>query len=148
MEDLSLHILDIVENGVRASATEVHVEIIDNEEREEFTLVIQDNGTGMNDELAQRASDPFFTTKDGKKTGLGLSLLSQSAEETGGSMTVESKEGEGTRVTAVFKKNHIDMRPLGNIPETMTTLIAGNPDVRFILDYVEGGNRSRFDSSE
>lgn len=148
MEDLSLHILDIVENGVRASATEVHVEIIDNEEREEFTLVIQDNGAGMNDELAQRASDPFFTTKDGKKTGLGLSLLSQSAEETGGSMTVESKEGEGTRVTAVFKKNHIDMRPLGNIPETMTTLIAGNPDVRFILDYVEGGNRSRFDSSE
>jgi signal transduction histidine kinase len=148
MEDLSLHILDVVENGVRANATEIHVEITENEEQQELTLVIEDNGKGMSEEMLNQASDPFFTTKGGKKIGLGLSLLSQSAEETGGTVTVTSKEGEGTRVTAIFKTDHIDMRPLGDIPETMSTLIAGNPDVRFILDYIEGENRSRFDSSE
>jgi signal transduction histidine kinase len=148
MEDLSLHILDVVENGVRANATEIHVEITENEEQQELTLVIEDNGKGMSEEMLNQASDPFFTTKGGKKIGLGLSLLSQSAEETGGTVTVTSKEGEGTRVTAIFKTDHIDMRPLGDIPETMSTLIAGNPDVRFILDYIEGETRSRFDSNE
>jgi len=148
MQDISLHILDIVENSIRADARTIHIEIGEYPGEDRLRVCIRDDGSGMDSETAGKALDPFFTTKTGKKVGLGLSLLQQAAEQTGGTLTIDSKEGEGTCITAVFVLSHPDMKPLGNIFETMAALIAGYPFLRFIYDYKKGDDVFHFDSSK
>lgn len=146
MEDLSLHILDIAENAIRAQAKKILIEISEDEREDRFTVCIQDDGKGMDGETVENVLDPFFTTKSGKKVGLGLALLSQAAQQTGGDLKIDSGQGHGTKVTAIFKLSHPDMKPMGDISETMATLIAGNPSIRFIYDYKKGDHRFHFDS--
>ncbi|MHC4635752.1 MAG: ATP-binding protein [Planctomycetota bacterium] len=148
MEDLSLHILDIAENGVRAGGKKIMIELLEDKSRDRLSLSIEDNGKGMDRKTMDRAVDPFFTTKDSKKAGLGLALLSQAARQAGGELKIDSKEGKGTKVTAVFQLSHPDMKPIGDIYATMITLVAGNPSTQFILDYKKGDYSYHFDSSE
>ncbi len=146
MEDLSLHILDIVENAIRAKAKKVIIEILEDESKGLLTLRISDNGEGMSHETVNKSLDPFFTTKDRKKVGLGLSLLSQAAQQTGGELRIDSEKGRGTKVTAVFKLTHLDMKPVGDVLKTIATLITGNPEIRFIYSYKKGNYNYHFDS--
>ena len=148
MIDLSLHILDVTENGVRAGAKKIAIKIVEDEINDKLTVCIEDDGKGMDKETVKKAMDPFFTTKNGKKFGLGLSLLGQAAQQADGNMTVDSKEGKGTKVAATFKLSHPDTKPMGNIVETITTLIAANPAVQFIFDYKTGDEHYHFDSFE
>ena len=146
MQDLSLHILDIAENATRAGGSKIVIEILEDESKDKLTVCIQDNGKGMNAETIKKALDPFFTTKGGKKVGLGLSLLAQAAQQAGGDLKIDSEEGKGTKVTAVFQLSHPDMKPIGNIIETMTVLVAGNPSTQFVLNYKNGDDNYHFDS--
>ena len=146
MEDLSLHILDVAENAVRANAKKVIIEVIEDKNKQLLILRIEDDGDGMDKETVERALDPFFTTKEGKGVGLGLSLLSQAAHQTGGSFKIDSEQGKGTGVKAVFKRGHPDMKPRGDILQTIATLVAGNPAVQFIYDYKKEGYNYHFDS--
>lgn len=135
MLELSLHILDIVENSTRAEAKTVYITIIEDTTRDILSLEIRDNGSGMSEDVLKKAMDPFFTTKTVRNIGLGLPMLAQAAEITKGKFIIESKGGEGTRVTAEFKLSHIDRQPLGDIASTLVTLIAGNTDVDFIYRH-------------
>ena len=148
MQDLSLHILDIAQNAIRAGGDRIAIEIVEDQKQNKLVVCIEDNGVGMDDETIKKAMDPFFTTKNGKKFGLGLSLLAQAAQQADGTFEVDSKEGVGTKVTAVFVLDHPDTKPMGNMIETMTTLIAAYPATQFILDYKEGANHYHFDSFE
>ncbi|MCL4538578.1 MAG: ATP-binding protein [Bacteroidetes bacterium] len=131
MEDLSLHILDIVENSLRANAKHIEIKLIQDEKKDRLTLEIIDDGEGMSEETRKQSLNPFFTTREGKKIGLGLSFLAQSAEEAGGKLEIESMKGKGTKVTAEFTLSHIDRKPIGNIEETVRCLKATHPDVCF-----------------
>ena len=131
MLELSMHIMDIVENSVNAGATEVTVCIEENQKLDRLNIEITDNGKGMDDAMVEKALDPFVTTKEGKKVGLGLSMLSEAARKAGGEMTMDSLPGKGTIVRATFGLTHLDRQPLGDMTETMITLIIGNPDVEF-----------------
>lgn len=146
MEDLSLHILDIAENAVRAGATEVEIELMESRNCETLELRILDDGKGMDEQTLSRATDPFFTTRDASRVGLGLPLLSQAAEEAGGRLRVASREGRGTEVVATFRYDHPDMRPMGDICGTLAALVAGHPSVRFVFESNTGGERVHFDS--
>ena len=137
MEDLSLHIIDVVENSLRARATRVSIRFIENPAERTLTLEIEDNGHGMDEETARGVVNPFFTTKEGKRFGLGVALLAQAAEETGGRLTVESAEGVGTKVTALFRTDSIDMKPLGDIGGTLRILTVTNPDVEIEFDVID-----------
>ncbi len=148
MEDLSLHILDIAENATRAGGKKIVIEITENVDDDRLTIRIEDNGKGMDRQTLEEATNPFFTTKGGKRFGLGLSFLAQAARQTGGELTIESREGVGTKVIAVFRPSHPDMKPMGNIAETMTILIAGNPAVRFVFDHRTPESHYHFDSFE
>ncbi|HAL57725.1 MAG TPA: hypothetical protein DCP63_14965 [Bacteroidetes bacterium] len=139
MEDVSLHILDIAENAIRAKARNVEIRVIQNDREDTLILEITDDGMGMNEEETKRSVDPFFTTKAGKKVGLGLPFLAQSAEEAEGMMIVESAVGRGTKVTAVFKLRHIDRKPLGNLDETVRCLKAAHPEVDFFFECLTPG---------
>ena len=135
MEDLSLHILDIVENSLRANARNIEIQIIENRTEDTLTLEVKDDGEGMSEETRAHAADPFFTTKNGKKTGLGLPFLAQSAREAGGKLEIESAEGKGTTVRAVFQRSHIDRKPIGSLEETLRCLTATHPGVNFCFDF-------------
>ncbi len=148
MEDLSLHLLDIMENSLEAQANRIEVRIHEDPEADLLTMEIRDDGRGMDPDTLENAADPFFTTRKTRRFGLGLSMLSESAKATGGEMTVDSSPGKGTRVRAVFHPGHIDMKPLGDIPETLLTLIAGHPEIELRYEHTVAGNAFSFDSAD
>ena len=136
MEDISLHIMDIAENSLRAGAQNVNIRIIHNKKNHTLILEIEDDGKGMDDKTLNNAANPFFTTKDDKKFGLGLSLLSQAAEATGGKLIVEKRSATGIRICATFHSDHIDMTPIGNVNKTIRVLKSLHPEVRFSFDNI------------
>ena len=152
MKELSLNILDISENSVKAGATltEIYLE----ESKDTLTLRIVDDGCGMPEEIVKSVTDPFYTTRTTRKVGLGLPLLKMAAEQTGGSIEISSqikeKEGDphGTAVTAHFNKNHIDFTPIGDVCETVLTLIQGHPDTDFLFLHTKDGKEVRLDTRE
>jgi signal transduction histidine kinase len=139
VEDLSLHILDIVENSLRANARNVGIRLLEDPAEARVVLEVTDDGDGMDPETLRRSTDPFFTTKDGKKAGLGLAFLAESAREAGGTMEVVSEKGKGTKVVAVFGLHHIDRVPLGDIEETLRCLRATHPDVTLRFEQERTG---------
>ena len=137
MEDISLHVLDIVENSIRANARNINIVIMEDKKNDLLALVIEDDGEGMDDKTRENALNPFFTTKKGKKIGLGLPFLSHSAEEANGAMKVESEPGKGTVITATFKLGHIDRKPFGNLNETLKCLRITHPEINITFDHVK-----------
>ena len=148
MLELSLHILDIVENSTRAGASIVNIDITEDTAKDTLSLDIRDNGSGMSEDLLKKVTDPFFTTKTVRNVGLGLPMLAQAAERTEGKFIIESKGGEGTRVAVDFKLSHIDRQPLGDISGTLVTLIAGDPDIEFIYRHRRNGQSYILDTRE
>ncbi len=147
MDDISLHILDIAENSIRADAKTIAITITRDVKHNILSVIITDDGKGMDPETLAKVRDPFFTTK-GKKTGLGIPFLAQAAEQTGGTMSVDSTPGKGTRVAATFQWAHMDRPPIGSVADTLLTLIAGHPDADFIYEEQEGDRSFRIDTRE
>jgi signal transduction histidine kinase len=147
MQDLSLHILDIIENSVNAGSTRVEVRILENASADLLTLKIRDNGRGMDAETARKALDPFYTTKPGKRVGLGIPLLAQAAREGGGALALDARPGRGISMTATFKISHPDLKPMGDIEGTMRMLRITHPDIEFIYDYVRKQDQPKGESS-
>lgn len=139
MKEISLNILDIAENSVKAKASNIAISIIENNEKLSFSIL--DDGVGMEKDFLEKVTNPFTTTRTTRPVGLGIPLLKMSAEQTGGSFNIESKyikdfpNNHGTLTSATFYKNHIDFTPLGNIIETVVTLVQGNPDIDFIFTH-------------
>ncbi len=139
MKELSLNILDITENSVKAGAA--LTSILVDEEGNTLKLTIEDNGSGMSEEILKGVTDPFYTTRTTRKVGMGLPLLKLAAEQTGGYMTVQSKtreadpEDHGTKVEALFYQDSIDFTPLGDVVSTICTLIQGHPDTDFYFRH-------------
>ncbi len=148
MRELSLHILDIAENGITAGAD--CIQIVVNEKRTEdlLTIVIQDNGRGMPADKFQNPTNPFITTRKIRRVGLGLSLLAAAAERCEGNMAIDTEPGRGTRVEASFRYGHIDRAPLGDMAATITTLITGNPQVDFVYTHIIDNNDFVLDTRE
>ncbi|MCJ7704623.1 MAG: ATP-binding protein [Desulfobacterales bacterium] len=138
MEDLSLHILDIVENAIAAKARRIEVSVVEEPGEDRLTIEIKDDGFGMDEEVRQKAMDPFFTTRTSRKVGLGLSFLAQAAQEAGGKLEIESRPEDGTKVRATFQYGHIDRKPLGSMTETIAMLFFGNPGIDFHYTHVKG----------
>lgn len=142
MKELSLNILDIAENSVKAKATLTEISVEEN--AEQIIITITDDGHGMTEETLKTVTDPFYTTRTTRKVGMGLPLLKLEAELTEGSLTVTSKyiseypQEHGTKVCAVFYKNHIDCTPLGDVVSSIITLIQGHPDTDFLFTHKTG----------
>lgn len=148
MEDISLHILDVAENGIRAGAKLLLITITEDAQNDSLTVTIQDNGRGMAPDFLKRVLDPFVTTRTTRKVGLGLSLFQQSARDAGGDLVVESELGTGTTVKVFMRHGHIDRKPMGNMPETMLSLIEGNPDVDFVYTHIRNGKKYVLDTRD
>lgn len=148
MKDLASHILDIVQNSIRANATLIGIDIEENQELNELKITISNNGKGMTKEVAKRATDPFYTSRTTRKVGLGLSLLKQNAEMTGGSFCLESEPGKGTKVTAVFGLNHLDRPETGDLAGTLLLLICSPDGPEYVFQHQTPAGKFELDTRE
>ncbi|MEZ4357439.1 MAG: ATP-binding protein [Eubacteriales bacterium] len=148
MRDVSSHILDICQNAITANASLIKITINVDEKKDTLVLNIIDNGSGMDEDLAKKADSPFFTTKANAKIGLGLSLLKEACLETGGSFKFESKQHVGSLIMAVFKLSSIDIPPLGELSETIFSLIAVNQHIDFEIELKNGEKGFSIDTKE
>lgn len=124
----------------------ITITLVEDNGKDLLTLDIADNGRGMPAAVIAQVLDPFYTTRTTRKIGFGLSLLSQSAREAGGDMSVHSTEGRGARISAYFQNSHVDRKPLGNLADTFSVLIAGNPDIDFVIACSLKGKEFLFDT--
>lgn len=148
MTELSLNVLDVVENSTRAKATLIEVDIHADTAQDQLTIVIKDNGCGMDEKQLATVTDPFFTTRSTRKVGLGVPFFKYAAESTGGSFTIESEKNVGTTVKAVFGLSHIDRMPLGDMVSTMHTLVCCHPDTDFVYHYTYNDRSFTMDTRE
>lgn len=135
MKDISLHILDIAENSVTAGAQTLQIVIEEMPAQDLYTLVIEDDGKGMETDFVMKVTDPWITTRTTRRFGLGLPLLHQNCELAGGSLDIVSQQGKGTSVKAVFQLSHIDRPPAGDIPTTLRLLMAARPDLHLVYEH-------------
>ena len=135
MPEIALNVLDIAQNSVRAEASLIQISVDVDETADTLTITIEDNGCGMTAEQTARVTDPFFTTRTTRKIGLGVPFFKMAAESTGGSFSIQSEPGVGTKVTAVFGLSHIDRMPLGDMNGTIYTLITFNTQIDFLYTY-------------
>jgi hypothetical protein len=148
MEELSLHILDIAENSIRAQAKLIRIQIEEYRDRDLLVLTISDDGSGMTEEQKKTALDPFYTTKITRRFGLGLSLLAEAARAAGGVLSLQSSPGAGTEIKAHFQLSHIDRQPTGDMSQTLVTLITGHPDIDFLYSHRVNGELFSLDTRE
>ena len=148
MEDLSLHILDIAENSISASAKRIEIRIDEDQTNDLLTIEIKDDGKGMDKQTLQKVLDPFFTTRTTRRVGLGLSLLAQATRESNGKIELDSKPGGGTKIKASFRFSHLDRKPMGDIDETLRTLVIGHPEIDFLYEHKKNNSIYRFDTRE
>ncbi len=135
MQELSLHILDIVQNSIRAKATKIQIEIYEDLVNNQLKIIMKDNGSGIDEELVKAIKNPFSTTRTTRKVGLGIPLLLEACQRCNGDLDIASQVGVGTTITATFKHDHIDRAPMGDIVSTITMLILSSPEIRYIFTY-------------
>ena len=152
MKELSLNILDVAENSVKAGAS--LTQILLDEHDGVLTLEIVDDGCGMDEDIVRSVVDPFYTTRTTRKVGMGIPLLKLACEQTGGSLSISSVTQDadpvnhGTHVTATFFMDHIDFTPLGDVCSSVLTLIQGHPDTDFLFRHVRDGRAVELDTRE
>ena len=148
MNDLSLHVLDIVQNSITAGADLISIDVIENIPENTLTIRISDNGKGMSPEQLAQVTDPYFTSRTTRKVGLGVPLFKQNAEMTGGHFSIESALGKGTTTTAVFGHNHLDRPPLGDMANAVVLLASSNPTLDFVYTYRYNEHTYVFDTRQ
>ena len=148
MQELSMNIMDVAENSVRAGASIIEITVDEKPSADFLTVTISDNGCGMSHEQIKSVIDPFYTTRSTRKVGLGVPFFKMAAELTGGTFLIESEVGKGTVVKASFVRSSIDLMPLGNINETISSLIYCNPQIDFVYTRRFEDNEMTLDTRE
>ncbi|MBR2924007.1 MAG: sensor histidine kinase [Clostridia bacterium] len=146
MRDLSMHVLDIAQNSIKAGATLVTI-TFDKDENNMLRFTVEDNGCGMSEEFLKKVTDPFTTTRTTRKVGLGIPMLKQSAEMSDGAFSIQSTVNVGTTISATFHLGHIDCIPMGEICDTLLTLVTLNPEApEFVFQARAGESEALFDT--
>ena len=148
MKDLSLHILDIVQNSISAKASLTQITIDEDKFNNRYVLTIEDNGSGMSPDILAKVTDPYTTSRKTRKVGMGLPLLKLNAELASGRLDITSELGVGTKVTAVFEFDHIDRVPIGDIAGVVVMLASMNPNLEFIYKHITPKGEYIFDTKE
>ncbi len=148
MQEISLNILDIAQNSVRAEASLIEITVKELTDEDVLSFSVKDNGCGMDEKMVSSVTDPFTTTRTTRKVGLGIPLLKMAAEQTGGGIFIKSAKGKGTILTATFSYRHIDRQPLGDISSVIMSLISMNPDIDFVYTHIYNEKSFTLDTRE
>jgi len=145
LRELSLHILDIAANSIAAGATRISIYVEENQIADRLIIRITDNGKGMSQEMIDKVTDPFVTSRTERNIGLGIPLLKEAAEACNGSLKISSEPGKGTAVEVQFQLSHIDRMPLGDLADTFLALEVGTPEVHWSFDVKKDDKEFSFD---
>jgi len=148
VRELSLHILDVLENSIKAGATHTELTIEEELGRDILRIVVRDNGRGMSEEFARQVLDPFVTTRTTRHVGLGLPLLAAAVERCNGGLSIESEPGVGTTVTATFQHSHIDRAPLGDIVTSLMAVVLSKRPVNIHYTHTVDDRSFELDTEE
>ncbi|MFA6661060.1 MAG: ATP-binding protein [Bacilli bacterium] len=148
MVTLAMHMIDIVQNAIRAQAGVITIGLEEQGRASALLFRVKDDGTGMDRQSRERVSDSFFTTRTTRRVGLGIPLLKMTCEQTGGSFRVQSAEGSGTTIEALYRTDHPDCLPLGDLAGSLVMLVKANPEIRFCFSYRIDATEFRFDTGE
>lgn len=148
MKELSLHILDIMQNSITAGASLVELTVIEDIKADILKFTISDNGCGMSPEMVKKVIDPFTTSRTTRKVGMGIPLLKLAAENTGGGIELSSEVGKGTVISATFGYSNIDRQPLGNMAETMLGIVTSYEETDFVYIHRVNDKEYKFDTRE
>jgi Signal transduction histidine kinase len=135
MPDIAMHLLDIIFNSIHAKAHLIKIYIKDSQKEDRIVCRIEDDGCGMDEQTQIEVQNPFFTTRTTRDVGLGIPLFKQGALQTGGQFHLASKLGEGTVIEAIYVKSNIDCPSLGDLAETLVTLIQADEKIAYEVDY-------------
>lgn len=148
MKELSLHLLDLVQNSVEAGAKDIYIEMKKDLINKKLMLRIKDNGKGIPPEMLEELKNPFFTTRKTRKVGLGIPLFWELIRNCDGSLEIKSEVGKGTEIIAEVPYHCIDLPPLGDLPGTILSIIATNPDLNFSFRFEKNGDVFDFSTIE
>lgn len=148
MKDLSLHIMDIIQNSIEAGAALITLIIREDILANRMEIAIEDNGRGMTAEILERVADPYYTSRKTRKVGMGIPLFRQTAQQSGGDLMIESQPGKGTKVVTSLQHDHIDRPVLGDIAGVVSLIAGSNPEKDFIYKHHVNGNEYIFDTRE
>lgn len=148
MREISLHILDVMQNSIEAEASRIDLLIEQDTMTDSLVVTVADNGRGMDEAYAKAVLDPFVTSRRTRRVGLGLPLLKASAERSGGTLRVESQVGKGTTVTATFGLSNIDRPPMGNLKDTLLSVIVANANLDVHYEHRVDGEYFELDTAE
>jgi anti-sigma regulatory factor (Ser/Thr protein kinase) len=146
MRDLSLHILDLVQNSLEAGGKNITLTVVEDTEKDWLTFSVTDDGRGMTPEFAGQARDPFTTSRTTRKVGLGLSLIDMSTRRAGGGLSIKSRPGQGAKITAVYRYSHIDRPPLGDIAQTVKIIVISYQQIFFRYEHSKNGRSFLLDT--
>ncbi|MCX7816478.1 MAG: ATP-binding protein [Syntrophales bacterium] len=148
MQEIALHILDLAENSARAGAKNLRIKVEENTKRDIIQVEIEDDGRGMDENTLKEALDPFFTTKQERRFGLGLAMINQATEQTGGTLEIFSSPNVGTKLKFSFQKSHIDRQPMGDMAGVIMAIVAGNPEMDIEYEHICDDERFSFSTKE
>lgn len=148
MRELSLHILDLAQNSLTAGASRLDIIVEIDHKKDLVAITLSDDGKGMTPDFLKTVTSPFTTTRTTRKVGLGIPMFKENAELTGGTFSIESTVGVGTKMRAGFVLSSIDRPPLGDLAATMISLVVSNPEFHFHLGYLVDGQSFSFDTEE
>jgi len=146
--ELSLHLLDMVQNSIEAGSSKIEITIHEDLKADVLVIEISDNGRGMSEEQIARVLDPFYTTRKTRHVGLGIPLLLEACRRCDGNLEIRSKPGKGTTIQATFRHSHIDRAPLGNIPSVLMTVLFADNKIDWLYIHRVNQEEFRLESSE
>ncbi len=146
MEDIAMHILEILMNSIKAGASKIILTIYDSLQDDVIAISVEDNGKGMDEAMTKKAADPFTTSRTTRKIGMGLAFMKGLAETCNGTFEIRSQVGVGTVVRASVQKLNIDTPGLGDIGEMMMEAIQSDENIDYVLDYKTDFNQFVFES--
>lgn len=148
MPDIAMHLLDIVFNSIRAKAKNIIIYIMESELKDQIICRVEDDGCGMDSQTVENVQSPFFTTRTTRNVGLGVPLFKEGALQTGGTFRLESEVGKGTVIETTYVKSHLDCPAMGNLPETIATLVQADATIEYHIDIVYDNHTFTFDTKE
>ncbi|NLJ58091.1 MAG: HAMP domain-containing histidine kinase [Tissierellia bacterium] len=148
MKEISMHILDIATNSIDAEATLLEINIEDSKINNSLKISIKDNGKGMSEEVKIKVTDPFYTSRTSRKVGLGIPLLKENCEKCNGYLLIDSYLGMGTKISCFFERDNIDRAPLGNMGDTIMSIINYARDCELIYTYKTDAGEFLFNTKE
>ncbi len=136
MPDIAMHLLDIVFNSIRAKAKNIIIYLLESEKDDKIICRVEDDGCGMDEKTVENVQSPFYTTRTTRDVGLGVPLFKEGALQTGGSFRLESEVGQGTVIEATYVRSHLDCPAIGDLAETLATLIQADENIEYQVDIV------------